>query len=170
MDLTEHWRTVRVPCEDADGVGGHEDVEKRGKESDGCKLEGWEDGEWNYRVNSNGVSSFFHVFPFYLGLGLGFEVWCPFLSFFVFPITDWFAVWRTMWPDADRLHYLLHTFVVGRHRGPHSLFNTTVFGCGLAFNFDFSSDLPSANRAQAHDDLLQDVHPVSHHFPSRAEI
>ncbi|EIM80190.1 uncharacterized protein STEHIDRAFT_126163 [Stereum hirsutum FP-91666 SS1] len=54
VDLTEHWRTVRVPCEDADGVGGHEDVEKRGKESDGCKLEGWEDGEWSYRMNSSG--------------------------------------------------------------------------------------------------------------------
>lgn len=130
VDLTEHWRTVQVPCEDDDGqrdegVGRRKDVEKRMKEEGVCKPEGWEDGEWSYRMNSSQVSSSFHVFPFYLGLGLGFDVWCPFLLFVV--------VWGTMLPDADRLHYLLHTFVVGRHRGPHSLFSTTVLGCGLAF-------------------------------------
>lgn len=74
MDLTEHWRTVQAPCEDDDddGVGGHEDVEKRREKSDGCKLEGWEDGEWSYRMNSSGVSSSLHVFSFCVGLGSGF--------------------------------------------------------------------------------------------------
>ncbi|EIM79747.1 uncharacterized protein STEHIDRAFT_116237 [Stereum hirsutum FP-91666 SS1] len=106
-----------VPCEDDDGqrdegVGRRKDVEKRMKEEGVCKPEGWEDGEWSYRMNSS--------------------------------------------QDGIEVHT------------PSSALQSS--DAASPSDFDFSADPPSANRAQVHDDLLQDAHPISHHFPSHTAL